>query len=53
MATNILRFVIPKSLVEYIETDSGEPIQTAVIGWHYGEPNEDSMNYIGKLTAKY
>ena len=40
-------------IMEYIETDNGEPIQTAVIGWHYGEPSEESMNYIGKLTGYY
>ena len=41
-------------IMEYIETDSGEPIQTAVIGWHYGEPDPRyTAHYIGKTTAYY
>lgn len=41
-------------IIEYIETDDGEPIQTSVIGWHYGEPDERyTDNFIGKLTATY
>ena len=40
-------------IVEYIETDEGEPIQTSVVGWHYGEPDEHSHDFIGKLTATY
>lgn len=40
-------------ILEHIETDEGEPIQTSVVGWHYGEPYEYSNNFIGKLTATY
>jgi hypothetical protein len=40
-------------ILEHIETDDGEPVQTSVVGWHYGEPSEDTHEYIGKLTATY
>ena len=41
-------------IMEHIQTDNGEPIQTAVIGWYHGEPDETgTWMYYGKLTAKY
>ena len=41
-------------IMEFIETDEGEPVKTSVIGWYYGEPNEENTaQYIGKLTATY
>ena len=40
-------------IMEYIETDNGEPVQTSVVGWHYGEPDEHTPEYIGKLNAKF
>lgn len=41
-------------IMEYIETDNGEPVQTAVIGWYYGEPNEESTRqFAGDLIAYY
>ena len=41
-------------IMEYTETDSGEPIQTAVIGWYYGEPNEENTRqFTGDLIAYY
>lgn len=41
-------------IMEYIETNEGEPVQTSVVGWYYGEPDEgNTAYYIGKLTATY
>lgn len=41
-------------IMEYTETDEGEPIKTEVVGWYYGEPDEgNTAYYIGKLTATY
>lgn len=41
-------------ILEDLETDSGEPIQTSVIGWYYGTPTEENTTYyIGKTTATY
>lgn len=41
-------------IIEYIETDEVEPVQTSVVGWYYGEPDEEStQHFIGKLTATY
>ena len=41
-------------IMEHLETDDGEPIQSAVVGWYYGEPNEENTAYyIGKTTATY
>lgn len=40
-------------IMEYIETDNGDPVQTSVVGWHYGEPDEYTPKYIGKLNAKF
>lgn len=32
----------------------GDPISTEVIGFYYGEPNEqDTRNYLGHLKAEY
>jgi hypothetical protein len=32
----------------------GETTSTAVVGWHYGEPDRKiTSEYIGKLTATY
>lgn len=41
-------------IMEDLETDSGELIQTSVVGWYYGEPNDENTSYyIGKITASY
>ena len=41
-------------IMEYIETDEGEPMTTSVVGWYYGEPDEENTAYyIGKVTATY
>lgn len=32
---------------------SGEPISTECVGWHYGEPYEKTLNYVGRLKANY
>ena len=33
---------------------NGEPISTEVVGFYYGEPDEESTkNFIGKLKAEY
>jgi hypothetical protein len=32
----------------------GDPISTEVVGFYYGEPDDESTNYfIGKLKAEY
>lgn len=41
-------------IMEYIETDNGEPIQTSVVGWYYGEPNdENTKHFYGKTIGTY
>ncbi len=41
-------------IMEHIETDEGEPVQSSIVGWYYGEPNEESTaHFIGKLTTTY
>ena len=41
-------------IMEHIETDNGDPIQTAVIGWYHGTPNdENTRQYSGDLIAYY
>lgn len=39
-------------IMEYLELDDGRPVQTSVVGFYYGEPNEeDNAYFYGKLTA--
>lgn len=34
--------------------ENGNPCKTEVIGWYYGEPNEqNTMDYMGDLIAEY
>lgn len=34
--------------------DGDEVISTEVVGWHFGEPDENSIkSYVGKLKAEY
>lgn len=34
--------------------ENGDPVSTEVVGFYYGEPNEESTaQYIGKLKAEY
>lgn len=41
-------------IMEYIETDDGEPIQSSVVGWYYGEPDDESTkHFYGKTTGTY
>lgn len=41
-------------IMEDLETDSGELIQTSVMGWYYGPSTEENTAYyIGKTTATY
>ena len=41
-------------IMEYIEAEDGTPIQSSIVGWYYGEPDEKStQHFIGKLTATY
>ena len=41
-------------IMEHIQTDQGEPVQTAVVGWYYGEPDEENTEYYyGKTTASF
>ena len=32
---------------------NGELVSEAVVGWHHGEPCEDTKRYIGKLKATF
>ena len=41
-------------IMEHLETDEGDPIQSSIVGWYYGKPDEEATAlYIGKLTATY
>lgn len=41
-------------IMEHIETDNGEPVQTSVVGWYHGEPDETgTWLHYGKFTAQY
>lgn len=41
-------------ILEHLEDSAGEPVQTSVCGWYYGEPNEEDTNaFFGKLIARY
>ena len=34
--------------------ENGEPLTTEVVGWYYGEPNENNTrDFIGDLVAEY
>lgn len=38
-------------ILECIYNDSGEPLSLECVGWHFGEPTEDSKHYKGNLKA--
>lgn len=57
MRKDIYTTYAPSADITYIMCDTyeGEEIKsTEVVGWYYGEPDEESTKfYIGKLTATY
>lgn len=41
-------------ILKEVTSANGDPISTEVVGFYYGEPNdEDIANYTGKLKAEY
>lgn len=40
-------------IMEYTYNASGEPLSIECVGWHYGEPNNDTMHFKGKLKAMF
>lgn len=41
-------------IMEHLESDNGDPLRSSVVGWYYGEPdNESTKAFIGKLIAHY
>jgi hypothetical protein len=57
-APEIYTAYAPNNDITFIMRDTynltGELESTAVIGWYYGEPNEENTrNYVGDLVAYY
>lgn len=40
-------------IMEYTYDENGDPISIECVGWHHGEPNDDTMHYKGKLKATF
>lgn len=58
MKEEIYTAYAPRNDITFIMKDTldenGEPYRTDVVGWYYGEPdNESTRDFIGDLTAYY
>ena len=40
-------------ILECVYNDSGDLLSMECVGWHFGEPNEDSKHYKGNLKATF